>query len=112
MAWWDGTPVLRLDPDGSVLWSRFFFGVVDGSGSLFDRGHSIIQTVDGGFAIAGITDISLADVNMFMVIKTDMGGALLWATVATEFGNLGNSILQTPDRGIVAAGHSRILDPW
>jgi len=105
----NATPVLRLNSDGDILWSRFYFGMVDGNGVLFDQGNSIIQTADGGFAIAGVTDINLADIPVLMVIKLGWDGGLSWATASSGPQDRGESILQTPDGGLVVAGPAQSL---
>ena len=105
----NATPVLRLDSDGSVLWSKFFLGMVNGTGVIFDQGNSIIQTSDGGFAIAGVTDVNLADLPTLMAVKLGWDGGLSWATATGGPWDQGNSIIQTPDGGFVVAGPAQSL---
>ncbi len=40
--------VLKLDEEGNVAWSNTYGGSKD------DRGQSIIQTSDGGYAVSGL----------------------------------------------------------
>ncbi len=41
--------VVKLDEDGNLQWTRTI------GGSVYDEGRSIIQTSDGGYAVAGWT---------------------------------------------------------
>jgi len=63
--------VLKLNSNGSLDWARTFgFG-----GSNFEETHSIIQTTDGGFAVAGYTYSSLSGASDFLVLKLGADGS-------------------------------------
>ncbi len=92
--------VLRLFSNGSLDWARTF------GGSNADIAHSLIQTSDGGFAIAGETySFSANGRPDFLVLKLSANGSLDWARV---FGDTANnyaySIVQTSDGGFAVAG--------
>jgi hypothetical protein len=58
-----------LDPDGGALaWSRTF------GGADYDRAYSVVQTSDGGYAIAGSTWSYGAGYADFWLVKTDGEG--------------------------------------
>lgn len=57
----------RTDATGNQLWDRTF------GGDDYDMGRSVVQTSDGGFAVAGRTDLRLRDPYLWL-IKTDAQG--------------------------------------
>ncbi|MBI3147992.1 MAG: IPTL-CTERM sorting domain-containing protein [Betaproteobacteria bacterium] len=94
--------VLRLDASGSIVWQRAI------GGSLIDTGLELVQTTDGGFAVAGITSSFGAGSSEAWVVKLDAGGNLLWNRVignadADDFWGLA----ATSDGGVIAAGSTR-----
>jgi hypothetical protein len=82
-----------------LLWFESFGG---GSG---DYGHSVQQTSDGGYIIAGTTEsygTSSADVYL---IKTDASGNLIWQrTFGGSSNEEGSGVQQTSDGGYIIAG--------
>ena len=58
-----GAWVIRLDNRGNLEWNMTF------GRSNYDRAHSIIQTTDGGYALAGVITDNGAGLNDFWVIK-------------------------------------------
>jgi len=91
--------VLKLNPDGSLAWARTFGGTSD------DYAYSIIQTTDGGYAVAGFTYSFGAGNDDFLVLKLNPDGSLAWART---FGGMSYdwpySITQTTDGGYAVAG--------
>ncbi len=73
-----------------------------------DGGHSLIQTSDGGYAIAGHTkSFGAGDYDVY-VIKLDSTGNLQWTrTIGGENKDLAHSLIQTSDGGYVIAGHTQ-----
>ncbi len=98
---WDDVYVVKLDVNGNVQWTKTIGGTSD------DKGFSIIQTTDGGYAIAGYTTSfgqGSADV---YVIKLDAAGNVQWTrTIGGPNGDYGRAIVQTSDGGYVIAGHT------
>jgi hypothetical protein len=73
-----------------------------------DAGHSLIQTSDGGYAIAGHTkSFGAGDWDIY-VVKLDATGNLQWTrTIGGEKEDLGHSLIQTSDGGYAIAGHTK-----
>jgi hypothetical protein len=91
--------VLKLNSSGGLSWGRRF------GGAGWDNAYSIIQTSDGGFALAGETESAGAGNRDFLVIKLDPSGSTSWARV---FGgpalDEASSIIQTQDGGYIVVG--------
>ena len=62
--------VIKLDSQGNIIWDKTY------GGSDNDETHSIIQTEDGGYAVAGTTCSKGAGGHDFWVIKLDVLGNL------------------------------------
>jgi hypothetical protein len=67
-----GVWLIRMSGQGDILWQR----LVSDSADDFDFGCSVVQTNDGGFAIAMVADLS-RDTGVALV-KTDSLGTCLW----------------------------------
>jgi len=91
--------VVRTDMNGNLIWSRAFGGIAD------DSGQDIIETLDAGFAIVGVTNSFGAGNQDFYLIKLDMLGNYKWSKA---YGGLGNDdasgFVQTIDNGFAIAG--------
>jgi hypothetical protein len=93
--------LVRLDPNGEVLWSRTY------GGAGTDNGWSVTETEDGGFAVAGFTDSQGAGGMDVWLLRTDSEGNLLWdRTFGGEWADYGWSIHATPDGGFIIAGQT------
>jgi len=91
--------LLKLDTSGNVLWEKTF------GGANWEEGHSVQQTQDGGFIIAGYTVSSGAGARDVYLLKTDSGGSLQWSKAFGDVHNDGaDSVRQTPDGGYLIAG--------
>lgn len=86
-------------------WSKTYGGNGD------DGLETLIQTVDGGFALGGVTNSYGAGGFDMWLIKTDSQGGVLWNQT---YGGVGNewceSIVQTQDLGYILAGSSVSMD--
>ncbi len=91
--------LIKTDADGVERWNQTF------GGSSYDRGHSVQQTGDGGFIIAGMTGSYRSVLYGIWVIRTDTYGAELWNWTAdeTRIGK-GYSVQQTRDGGFIVTG--------
>ncbi|MCD6417268.1 T9SS type A sorting domain-containing protein [bacterium] len=91
----------KFNSTGAVEWVKAV-GEVD-----IDKGYSVVQTFDGGYAVAGYTTSFIAggDFNLFLV-KFTSTGSVDWAKVVGEtyYNDHGYSITQTSDGGFAVAG--------
>lgn len=97
--------LLKLDSDGALQWSKTYGGSKD------DRGQSLVQTQDGGFALTGyaMSDDGDGSVNKGFhdnwVVKVDAQGDVEWEK---SYGFSGHDhsydILDTGDGGFFFAG--------
>ena len=89
-----------------VTWARAYGGVNK------DVAHSIQQTSDGGFIVAGETS-SFGVVNSDVwILKLDVNGSILWQKSygGTSY-DIGRSVQQTTDGGYIVAGETSSFGP-
>jgi hypothetical protein len=93
--------VVKTDASGNLSWSKAY------GGYAMDHAYSVIQSSDGGYVIAGLTESFGAGGQKAYLVKTDGSGNLLWNRT---FGGTGqspeifNSVKQTTDGGYIMAG--------
>jgi hypothetical protein len=88
--------LIKTNASGDTFWTKTYGGTND------DEGHSVQQTSDGGYIIAGYT--GTGDLDVFL-IKTNAFGETLWTrTYGGRYNDAGFSIQQTSDGGYVIAG--------
>jgi hypothetical protein len=91
--------VVKLDSGGNVQWAK----TIDGNGD--DGAYSIIQSSDGGYAVAGFTSRLVAGYYDMYVVKLDSGGNVQWAkTIGGSDWDQAGSIIQSSDGGYAVAG--------
>jgi hypothetical protein len=91
--------IVKLSSNGGLQWTRTV------GGTSFDYANSIIQTTDGGYAVAGSTTSYGAGNNDMYIVKLDGSGNLQWSrTVGGSNAEYGYSIVQTTDGGYTLAG--------
>ncbi|WP_239004442.1 aryl-sulfate sulfotransferase [Lacinutrix sp. WUR7] len=100
--------VLKFDTENQLQWNKTYGGTGD------DRGNTIIQTTDGGFAILGQSASVDEDVTQnsgakdYWLTKLDAVGNIIWEKSFGYSGvDVGISLLQTNDNGYFITG---ILD--
>ena len=85
-----------------TLWTKTYGGPGD------DRGHSVQQTTDNGYIIAGWTNSFGAGSEDFYLIKTDMNGDTLWTkTYGGTDWEYAFWIQQTTDNGYIITGYTK-----
>jgi len=93
--------VVKLDAKGNLQWTKTI------GGPWNEEGNSLIQTSDGGYAIAGRTEsFGAGDYDVY-VVKLDAHGNLQWTkTIGGEKNDGGRSLIQTSDGGYAIAGYT------
>ena len=75
--------------------------------SDWDRAYSVIQTSDGGYAFAGITEYQTAGGYDVLVAKLNSSGVIQWAKVYGGIrDDIAYSLIQTADGGYAVSGTS------
>jgi hypothetical protein len=93
--------LIKTNSSGDVEWSKAYGGLAD------DDARSVIQTSDGGYALAGTTYVSWGQSNDFWLVKTDSSGNMEWnMTYGGEQYDYALSVVQTADDGYALAGHT------
>lgn len=97
--------IVKLDAEGELQWERTL------GGSDSDYAHSIQQTEDGGYIIAGYTWSDDGDVSENLgksdcwIVKLDANGELRWErTFGGSNMDIAMSVRQTTDHGYIFAG--------
>jgi hypothetical protein len=91
--------LIKTDSLGDTLWTKTF------GGSEFDGGHSVQQTTDGGYIVAGWTWSWGSETDDVYLIKTDSLGDTLWTrTYGGSDYDQSYSVQQTTDGGYIVAG--------
>ena len=97
----------KVDEEGRLAWERTFGGVAR------ESAHSLVQTADGGYALAGWSE-SFSSGDQFWVVKTGPTGRQQWSRAYAQAAASGiavrpapagaRSIRQTEDQGFIIAG--------
>ena len=86
------------------LQAQFRFEIAYG-GANIDDGYSAIQTLDGGYIMAGSTQTYGAGGQDIYLVKADASGNVVWTKTYGGTGDdLAKCIRQTPDSGYFVAG--------
>jgi hypothetical protein len=96
--------VVKTDSCGNVEWSRTYGGTefLD-----IDIAYSVVETSDGGYAIAGETRSFGAGMEDFWLIKTDSYGYIEWNQTYGGSGiDIAHSVVETSDGGYTIAGYT------
>lgn len=99
--------IAKINKTGGIIWKKILGG---NNGDIF---RSIIQTVDGGFAVLGNTSSSDGDIAFnnggsdLWIVKLDETGEIEWQECLGGSGDeYGNSIHQTTDGGYLLCGQT------
>jgi len=77
-------------------------------GASWDYAFSVVQTSEGGYAIAGATSSFGVGSLDFWLVKTDADGNMQWnKTYGGADGDMAYSVVQTGDLGYAMAGYTR-----
>lgn len=103
--------VVKLDSTGTIQWQKCL------GGSGIDYAYSIQTTSDGGYIVAGNSNLSDGDVtgnhgsSDLWIVKLDATGMIQWQkSLGGTLGERGSSIQLTTDGGYIVAGWSQSTD--
>ena len=99
--------LIKTDSEGKAIWDKTY------GGSKSDYARAVIQTSDGGYAVAGSTESEGAGGFDILLIKTDSQGKEEWRKTFGGSGDDGmgvpadgnSSLLQAKDGAYVIAGY-------
>jgi len=93
--------VVKTDESGNEVWNHTY------GGSYFDRAFSIQQTTDGGYIIAGETELNVTSSEDFWLVKIDEYGNEEWNQIyGGSDKDRAYSVQQTTDGGYIVAGYT------
>jgi GH25 family lysozyme M1 (1,4-beta-N-acetylmuramidase) len=96
-----GTMSLASQEPPPTEWNKTY------GGTRYDEPRALVQTVDGGYALAGYTDSYGTGDADFWLVKTDASGNMQWnKTYGGTYFDLGLSMVQTSDGGYAIAGYT------
>jgi hypothetical protein len=91
--------LVKTDEDGDMEWNMMY------GGADVDTAFSLVETSDGGYALAGETKSFPAGDFDFWLVKTDVSGNMEWnRTYGGANNDFANSVVQTSDGGYTIAG--------
>ena len=91
--------LFKIDSAGNMEWNKTYGGAGN------DRAYSVVQTNDGGYAIAGSTNSSGVGGLDFYLVKTDSAGNMEWNKTYGGAGNdVAYSVVQTSSGRYVITG--------
>jgi len=98
-------PIINSVWASSVMWSQTYGG--EGS----DHAHWLVETSDGGYAIAGYTrDLDAPEEEDFWLVKTDADGNMEWnRTYGGMESDMVRSLIVTSDGGYALAGSAWLI---
>ena len=64
--------LIKTDNNGDTLWTKTYGGIYN------EEGHSVLQTLDGGYIIAGFIQTDPGNIDVWL-LRTDASGDILWA---------------------------------
>jgi len=92
--------LVKTDKDGNMLWNQAY------GGTFTEQAYSVIQTSEGGYAIAGYTGFNGGD---FLLVKTNSEGIQQWnRTYGGSGWEEGHSVIQTSEGGFAIAGSTSV----
>jgi hypothetical protein len=94
--------LVKTNASGNMIWNKTY------GGASYDVAYSVVQTEDGGYAIAGYTQSFGAGLDDFWLVKTDADGNIMWSKAyGGENTDRAYSIVQASDGGYAIAGYTQ-----
>jgi len=104
--------LVKTDASGTMMWNKTY------GGTDWDYAAALVQTVDGGYALAGGTNSSGAGSLDFWLMKTDANGNAQWnKTYGGTSNEEASALVETVEGGYALAGYTNSfgagwLDFW
>jgi regulation of enolase protein 1 (concanavalin A-like superfamily) len=109
----------KTDAAGNVQWEKTLWQPpIESSANepvtIYNYAESLVQTVEGGYAIAGYVDTVtfrqpdryFTDSYQFLLVKTDANGDILWEKTYGGTDDVALSLVQTADDGYAILGNT------
>jgi PKD repeat protein len=94
--------LVKTDSAGNLQWNKTY-----GEPDPDEFAYSLVQTSDGGYALAGYAWGVGAGYSDFWLVKTDDNGYMLWnKTYGGTGGDIASSVVQTTDGGYALVGYT------
>jgi len=91
--------LVKTDKDGNEEWNQTY------GGEKFETAYSLVETSDGGYALAGDTQSFGAGDGDYWLVKTDENGTVEWTQTYDNGGDeRARSLVEASDGGYVLAG--------
>ena len=91
--------LVKTDANGNAQWTHAY------GGAVHEEGQSLVQAVDGGYALAGWTNSYGAGADDMWLVKTDSAGNLQWSkTYGETWYDEAYALVRTTDGGYALAG--------
>jgi hypothetical protein len=96
---WSDYWLVKTDEEGKMQWNKTY------GGASYDMAYSVIETLDGGYALSGHTGSFGAGNSDFWLVKTDSSGVMQWnqtyGGIADDYGSF---VVQISNGEYVIAG--------
>ncbi|MFZ7138005.1 MAG: hypothetical protein ACOWW1_06265 [archaeon] len=96
--------LVKTDAKGNMQWNQTYGGVD------YDVARSLVETSDGGYALAGYTYSFGAGFSDCWLVKTDAKGNMQWnQTYGTAGDDIAYSLIETSDKGYAMVGGNLLV---
>lgn len=95
--------LVKLNEDGTIIWENTY------GGSRDEMANCLVQTYDGGFAMAGLKKAWQDSTRIFLVRVDASGQEISQNELWHHEWDVGSSMVETTDSGIVIVGYSRTV---
>jgi hypothetical protein len=93
--------LVKTDGNGNAQWNKTY------GGTNGDAAYALVQTTEGGYALAGYTGSFGAGNRDFWLVKTDASGTMQWnKTYGGTGDDAASTMVQTVDGGYALAGYT------
>jgi hypothetical protein len=103
--------LVKTDANGNMQWRKTYGGARNYSGRVIEGGlqwevaYSLVETSDGGFAIAGYAVSNETYGADFWLVKTDLNGIMQWnRTYGGTADDQASALIETSDGGYAIVG--------